>query len=108
MLKHITIIILLSVLVLLAMPQAQLILQTLLAGHDWIAETLKQVFSVGQIGNLIRESIALLAIPFLVGLVPTGVFWLIKRRWFPYFIYFVWFTWLVQTAALIAIYSPKK
>ncbi len=108
MLKHIVVILLLSVVVLLAMSHVQMGLQGLLSAHDWVAETLKQVFSGGQTGNLIRELIALLVIPSVVGLIFVALYWLIKRHWFPYFIYVVWFVWLVQTAALIAIYSPKK
>lgn len=108
MLKHIAAIILLSVAVLFAMAEAQFALQLLLSAHDKIADTLKLVFSGGETGNLIRESIALLAIPFLVGFIPAFIYWLIKRKWLVNFIYVVWFTWLVQTAALIAIYSPKK
>ena len=107
MFKHIIIIILLSIVVLLAMPHAQLILRGLLSAHDVVAEVLRKVFAGDDIGNLIRELIALLAIPVLIGLVPVLIFWLIRRQWFPYFVYFVWFTWLVQTAALIAIYTPK-
>ena len=108
MFKHLATIILLSIAVLFAMSQTQHVLEVLLIAHDKIAEGLKQVFSGGEIGNLIRESIALLTLPLLAGLLPAMIFWLIKRRWLANFIYVVWFVWLVQTAALVAIYSPKK
>ena len=88
------------------MPQAQLGLHTLLALHDWIAVALKQVFSGGIAGNLIRELIALLALPLLIGLIPTAIYWLIRRAWFPYFMTFVWVVWLIQTAALVIQYAP--
>ena len=108
MLKHIIALLVFSILVLMAMPQAQMGLHILLAAHDWIAEMLKQVFSGGVPGNLIRELLALLAMPLLVGLIPALLYWLAKRQWFPYFIDFVWVTWLIQTAALVAHYGPIK
>ncbi|MDR3490459.1 MAG: hypothetical protein P4M12_00285 [Gammaproteobacteria bacterium] len=106
MLKHIAALLVFSTLILMAMPQAQIGLHVLLAGHDWVAETLKQVFSPGIPGNLIRELLALLAIPVLVGLIPSILYWLVRREWMPYFFQLVWVTWLIQTAALVIQYTP--
>jgi hypothetical protein len=85
MIKHIIAIVLLSVLVVLTMSQVQTLLHLLLAAHDWVANTLKEVFSDGTSGNATRELIASLTIPFVVGLIPAGVYWLVRRNWFPYF-----------------------
>jgi hypothetical protein len=105
MLKHIIAIILLSVLVVIAMPYAQSGLNALLAAHDWIADTLKQVFSGGEAGNITRQLIALLSVPLLVGLIPAILYWFARRKWFPYFMELVWVTWLIQTSALIVLYK---
>ncbi|MEO8401294.1 MAG: hypothetical protein ABI597_05775 [Gammaproteobacteria bacterium] len=105
MLKQITAIIILSIVIILGMAYAQQGLQFIVTSHDWISEQLKQVFSVGMAGNLIRELIALLVMPVVVGLVPSLIYWLIKRHWFPYFMELIWIIWLVQTSALVMTYK---
>ena len=103
MIKHILLLILLSVLIIMTMVYAQTGLHALLAAHDWIGNTLKEVFADGKVGDITRQLIALLSVPLLVGLIPAFLYWLVKRRAFPYFMNFVWVTWLVQTSALVAL-----
>lgn len=105
MLKQILAIVVLSILVIVTMSYAQQLLQFLVSGHDWIAQTLTEVFSGGQAGNLIRNLLALLAIPLLASLLPVLIYWLAKRQLFPYFMHMIWVIWLVQTAALIVLYK---
>ncbi len=105
MIKHLIAIVALTIVIILTMSQAQAALETLLAGHNWVAETLKAVFSGGTAGNVTRELLASLSIPFLVGLIPAALYWLAKRSWFPYFMTFVWVTWLIQTSALVIQYK---
>jgi hypothetical protein len=105
MIKQIIAIILLSILVILTMPYIQQGLQFVLSAYDWVAETLTQVFSGGQAGDLIRKLIALLTIPVAVGLVPVMIYWLARRKWFPYFMEIVWVMWLTQTAALVILFK---
>jgi len=95
----------LSIFITVTMIYAQTALQAILTAHDWIAQTLTDVFSGGTAGNLIRQLLALLAIPVLIGLVPTVIYWIAKRNFFPYFMQIVWVTWLAQTAALIIQYK---
>lgn len=52
-----------------------------------------------------RGLIALLSIPIIVGLVPTVLYWVLRRHWFPYFMEIVWVIWLVQAGALIVMYK---
>ncbi|MEO8401513.1 MAG: hypothetical protein ABI597_06920 [Gammaproteobacteria bacterium] len=105
MMKQIIALLILSIVIILGMPYAQQGLQFLVNSHDWIAEQLKQVFSVGEAGNLVRQLLALLAMPVVVGFVPALIFWLVKRSWFPYLMELIWVIWLVQTSALIIIYK---
>lgn len=95
----------LSILIILSMTYAQHILNWLLAAHKWVADILTQVFSGGQAGDLTRQLLALLALPFFVGLIPVLVYWLIKRSMLPCFMRIVWVTWLVQTAALVVLFK---
>lgn len=105
MIKHVIALILISLLVILAMPYAQVALQALVSMHDWVSDMLTKVFSDGKAGDIIRQLLALLAVPLLVGFVPAFVYWLVKRSWFPYFMEFAWVTWLAQTSALIILYK---
>ncbi len=105
MLKQLIAIIAISILVILGMTYAQQGLQFIVSAHDWISDTLKDVFSGGQAGNLIRELIALLAVPVVAALIPTLIYWLIKRSWFPYFMQIVGVLWLAQTAALVVLFK---
>jgi hypothetical protein len=105
MIKHIIAIVLLSIVIILTMSHVQTLLQALLSAHDWVANILKDVFSDGTTGNVTRELLASLAIPFIVGLIPAALYWLAKRSWFPYFMTIVWVTWLIQTSALVIQYK---
>lgn len=105
MLKQFIFLIALSVAIIFAMAYAQVGVQWLLAAHDWISQTLTNVFSGGQAGNTTRGIIALLSIPLLVGLVPTMIYWMLRRHWFPYFMHIVWVVWLVQAGALVIMYN---
>lgn len=103
MFKQIIAIVLFSVGIILAMPYAQQGLSWLLSAHDWVSDILTDVFSDGNTGNILRQLIALLAVPILVGLVPAIIYWVIRHTWFPYFMQLVWIIWLVQTAALVVL-----
>jgi hypothetical protein len=103
MIKQASAIILLSIGVITAMTYAQQGLHYLLTAHSWVSEMLMEIFSGGNAGNLTRQLIALLAIPILVGLLVSILYWLIKHSWFPYFMQFVWVVWLIQTSALLVM-----
>lgn len=105
MLKHAIAVIVLSVVVILTMPYVQTGLEYLVSAQTWLSDLLKNVFSAGQVGNIIRQLIALLVIPFVVALIPTFIFWLAKRAWFPYFMEVVWVVWFIQTSALVVLYK---
>jgi hypothetical protein len=105
MLKQIIIIIVLSLLVVVSMPYAQKGLEYLVSAHNWVDQILIQVFSGGQVGNILRALIALLAIPLLVSLIPAIIYWLVKRKWFPYFMETLWIVWVLQTTAVVVLYK---
>lgn len=105
MLKQSLILITLSAAIVLSMSYAQQGLQLLISGHDWISQLLTEVFSAGHAGSLARSLIALLSIPLLAGLIPTFIYWVVRRHWFPYFMEIVWVVWLLQAGALIMMYK---
>jgi hypothetical protein len=103
MLKQIIALIAFSIAIVLAMSYAQQAVQLLVSAHGWVAQILTQLFSEGQAGNLARGLLALLALPVLIGLVPTIIYWMLRRHWFPYFMEIVWVVWLIQAGALITM-----
>ena len=105
MLKHILALLLLSILIVFTMKYAQHGVQLLLTAHDFIAEQLSDVFTAGHAGNMAKGLIALLSVPIIIGLIPTMIYWGIRRIWFPYFMQIVWIVWLIQAGALLMMYK---
>lgn len=103
--KHLILIVLLSVIIIVAMPQAQQVIQLLVNAHDWVAQALMEVFSGANLGNALRGIIALLIIPFLCAFIPAVFYWLVRKSWFPYFFPIMWVIWLLQAGALLSIYK---
>jgi hypothetical protein len=103
-LKHIIALLAFSIAVVFFISYAQYGIQWIIDGHDWIDKMLGDVFSGGQAGNLLRGLIALLSIPLIVGLIPSIIYWMVRRSWLPYFMEIVWVVWLLQAGALIATY----
>ncbi len=105
MIKQIIAIILFSLIITIGMPYAQQGLQYIISAHDWISDQLTQVFSGGQAGNIIRNTITLLTIPVLISLVPALIYWIVKRSWFPYFAEVIWVLLLIEASALTILYK---
>jgi hypothetical protein len=101
MIKHLILLLLLSIGIVMAMPYAAQGILALVNAHDWIAQGLSDVFSAGHAGNIAKQLIALLCIPIAAGLIPAVFYYLFRRHWFPYFMNVVWVVWLVQAGALI-------
>lgn len=96
------VIIALSAAIVLFMPQAKVVIDALVSAHNYVSGLLTDVFSAGHAGNIARGLLALITIPLLAGLLPSLVYFLIRKHWFPYFLEIVWFVWLLQVGALIA------
>jgi hypothetical protein len=105
MIKHITALVLLSIVVILTMANIQVILNGFMAAHHWISQTLTDVFSGGPAGSVTRQLIAILCLPLVIGMVPAAIYWFAKRSFFPYFMTFVWATWLIEVTALVLMYK---
>jgi hypothetical protein len=103
LLKNIIALIAISLLSIFGVEYIRPVIMALLSSHDWISQLLLQVFSGGQAGNILRELIALITMPLIIGLIPASVYWLAKRRMFPYFMHTVWIVWLIQTTAILVL-----
>lgn len=101
MLKHISILVVLSFLILIFASQTQLMLSYLDMAHSLLNVKLSYIFNTSPLGNTLQETICLLLIPFLTAGVPAGGYWLVKRKLIPYFYHMVWIVWLVLFTSLI-------
>jgi hypothetical protein len=91
----------LSAVVVMFMPQSKAFLQYLISAYNWVSQTLSDVFAGGSAGKISRDLVALLVIPFIAGIVPSIIYFLVRKSWCPYFMNIVWVVWLVQAGALI-------
>lgn len=105
MIKQLIALVVLSIIIVFSMSYVHQALQYLLQVHEWVSALLSDIFSPGQSGMLARSLIALLSVPFLVGIIPAVGYWIIKRHWLPYFMEIVWITWLIQAGALVMLYQ---
>lgn len=105
MLKQIIILVLLSAVIVFFMSYTQEGIQWLVNAHEWMLQVLSDIFSGGEAATLIKSLLALLGIPFLAGLIPAMIYWIMKRSWFPYFMQVVWAVWLIQAGALIILFK---
>ena len=105
MLKQMIILVIVSLLITLTFVYDQQAIQYLIWGHDYVSLMLRDVFSGGHVGSTSRELLAMLVIPVVAGVGFAGIYYLVQKRWFPYFMEVVWVIWLVQVSALIVTYA---
>jgi hypothetical protein len=104
MLKNFIALILFSLGVIFGAKHIQPIIFLLVSSRDWISQLLLQVFSGGEWGSAVRNLISLLVMPLFIAAIPALVYWLSKRRFFPYFMHVVWVVWLVEVTTIIVRY----
>lgn len=105
MFNKLVLLIIISVIVVFFPPSAYAAMQWLLMFHAWVVDFLANIFSDGQVGRIIRDLLALLAFPIAAGLAPALLYWIAKRRLFPYFAIVVWSAWLLQLGALLVLHK---
>lgn len=100
MTKHLVLLIILSVVAVFFRAELAYVVHIALQVHDHLVAWLGLVFSAGKWGQLIQLSLVLLLIPVVLGLVISGVYWLIKRKKLPCLMEVIWISWFVLLTAL--------
>lgn len=95
MLKHILLLIVLSIIVIIGLHQLALFLHWIGYGHAWLAGKFNLLFSGISFGFLISRVLALIIIPLIVALIPAFIYWLIKRSEMPHLFLVVWIIWIM-------------
>ena len=95
MLKQAILLVVLSIAAVLLIHQVHAVLGFVSDGYHFFAVKLSHIFAGGHIARVIREVIALLIVPAVVGLIVAAVYWLIKRKLNPALMLVVWIVWVI-------------
>ena len=69
--------------------------------HDHLLSFVSVVFANDKTGMLVQNTIALFLIPFLVGVVLSIIYGIIRRTKMPYVAHIVWVIWIVLVTLLV-------
>lgn len=100
MVKHLALLIAISALSVAMLTYFGTALQGLEHTHALLAHKLTAVFAGGKIGQFIRDTVLLIALPIAIALVPGGIYWAIRRQQLPSLTSVVWVIWLVLVTTL--------
>lgn len=94
-------IVLLTAAVVMFTPHAKQVMELLLSAHTYVSNLLSDVFSGGNAGNISKGIVAMLIVPVLAGFIPSLIYFLVRKKWCPWFMEIVWVIWLLQVGALV-------
>lgn len=101
MIKNVIFFIGLSALVVWGQSYLQQGLHQFLWTHDFLLNGLSKIFTGNETAEIIKKTLALLAIPiFISGIISLG-YWVFRRSAFPYAILLAWILWLILATAIV-------
>jgi hypothetical protein len=103
MIRHILLLLGVSILIIFTNAYVLKGLKALLHAHNWISDGLMKIFSSEAAGNWFRELLSFLAIPLLVGLVAALIYYGIKRKKFSYTPHIIWLVWVIQAVTVVLL-----
>lgn len=96
----ILILIILSLLAVFLIPEIRIILHWIIDAHHFLLAKLAIIITGDHIGKILRTTLALVLVPFILALVPAFIYWLFKRRTMPNYMAVVWVVWSVLVTIL--------
>lgn len=94
MFKAFSLLLVLSLVVVFFHNEVQMVLLGWNHFVGWIEIKLTPIFLGEKVGPYLRETFILVFIPWIVGLIVNGVYWLFRRRSASFFLAVVWIVWL--------------
>ena len=76
--------------------------------HNFLSKFFLGIGSNYQFGIIIAKFIAIIIVPILIAALPALIFYLAKKRFFPYFFHVIWVIWLIQATTLIITYHSSS
>lgn len=98
--KHLFVLVLLSIVLLLFANETSYLLEALEAAHDVVSGQLGKVFSSSYMGTMIKEIISLVIVPFALSAIPAVIYYAIKRQLMPYYYHLLWLLWVILAVML--------
>ncbi len=95
--KHLTALIIFTVLVLLGHNLIHTVLESWMDLQTVLASFVGDVFSSGNVGGWIKKVLIFLCVPLVVTFVPAAIYWACKRSTMPHIKEFFWLLWTIQT-----------
>ena len=103
MIKQIVLFVILSIVVMFFQDQLAHVLVFMLHLHNMVASFVgKLTLHFGTVGLVIQGIVSLVLIPVIVGLVASGLYWLVKHAFMPNMMSVIWIVWLVMLVAILA------
>jgi hypothetical protein len=102
-LKHLLIMVTVTVAIVFTMPYCKQALQELIKFYPVILRHLSYVFAGGKLGMLIKEVIAIIALPLVVSAVVSLAYYVIRRNWLPHLINITWILWIIVVSSVIVL-----
>ncbi len=100
MLRHIALLILLSIIAIFVLREIGMLLNILVYLHGLIAHFLSGIFSNSTIGRLFSGAISLMLTPIIITALPGFIYWLITRRELHYIYLIAWVVWIMLITCL--------
>lgn len=95
MFKQSLLYLLLSILVIMFAKYAKLCVLYVDLFYTYINTLLEPLFGSGFIGEIFRNLFTLVLVPLTIAAIPAFIYWLVKRKYMPYFIELSWLLWLI-------------
>ena len=99
-LKQGTLLLIGSVLCITFIMQFSVFLQGMEHAHDILTNKMSTIFAGSIAGLYVKETLALIIIPSLIGFIPAAIYWTIKRKTVPYLMTIIWIAWLMLATTL--------
>lgn len=100
MLRHIALLILLSIIAIFLLHEIGLLLNILVYLHSLISHFLSGIFSNSAVGKLFSHAISLMLAPIIITALPGFIYWLLTRRELNYVYLIAWIVWIMLVTCL--------
>lgn len=102
MIKHIIILVCLSIVAIFLQTELAAVLNFLLLIYQKVMNGLSLVFSVDAVGSTVEAVLTLLLIPGVIAAVVATIYFVIRKRRYAHTMMVVWVMWAILLAALLA------
>lgn len=80
-------------------------LLSMLRLKTWVTNLLFAVSNKYALWQNLAPTLGVLVLPMLASAIPGLIFYLARKRSFPYFLQVFWFVWVIEVTALAATYN---